>query len=445
VWAALRYRGAQTAALVLLSALVTACAVLAPLYARALEQGLLQSAIFRASAADTALVVSAGRTATAPDLGIADVLDAVPAKARELHEEPIGQLYARGSVRPRQGLMPSPLEMAYRDRVCDHLTLVAGACPRQAGQVAVSAKDLQKWGWRVGQAFTVPVSGAPSGTPPVTLTIAGAYEVRPDPAYWLRTQLDGRSGTLVGGGNDPVPALDTWVLSEPTFDKAFPNAQITVALPLKRDAITLDSLPEAAQAAAAVRSTSGNVTADSPVPGLLDQVRSGQGQVRVIVPILMVQLGLLAAVVLLTVASAAVDQRRPEVALARLRGRSREGARRLVLGELGLTVLLGLPLGTAMALALSELARRFVLPVESRSSCPGRWLRPWWWPGPSARAPSSWPPSPCFASRSRRSSGAFGRPAARRAGRSSTWSWSPSRSPGSRGWPPGPRTAHLRC
>ena len=362
MWAALRYRGAQTAALVLLSALVTACAVLAPLYSRALEQGLLQSAVFRAGPADTALVVSAGRTATSPDLGIADVLDAVPAKARELHEDPVGQLYGRGTVKPRAGLMASPLELVYRDRVCEHVVFAAGGCPREPGEVAVSAKDFRKWGWRVGQAFSVRVTGAPTGTPPVVLTIAGAYDVRPDPEYWLRTQLDGKSGTLVGAGNNPVPALDTWVASESTFDHAFPNAQITVALPLKRSAVTLDSLPEAAAAAAAVRSTSGSVTADSPVPALLDQVRAGQGQVRVIVPILMVQLGLLAAVVLLAVAGAAVDQRRPEVALARLRGRSREGARRLVLGELGLTVLLGLPVGTALAIGVSELARRLLLP-----------------------------------------------------------------------------------
>lgn len=32
---------------------------------------------------------------------IAEVLKAVPAEARRLHDEPMGQLYAQGSVRPR--------------------------------------------------------------------------------------------------------------------------------------------------------------------------------------------------------------------------------------------------------------------------------------------------------------------------------------------------------
>jgi len=37
VWAAIRYRRAQALALALLSALITACAVFAPLYERSLE------------------------------------------------------------------------------------------------------------------------------------------------------------------------------------------------------------------------------------------------------------------------------------------------------------------------------------------------------------------------------------------------------------------------
>ena len=38
MWAAIRYRRAQALTLLLLSALITACAVFAPLYERALEQ-----------------------------------------------------------------------------------------------------------------------------------------------------------------------------------------------------------------------------------------------------------------------------------------------------------------------------------------------------------------------------------------------------------------------
>jgi hypothetical protein len=62
-------------------------------------------------------------------------------------------------------------------------------------------------------------------------------------------------------------------------------------------------------------------------------------------------------------AHAAVEQRRPEVALARLRGRSREGGSRLVMAELTLTVLLGVPIGTGAAVLVSDLLRRTVMPT----------------------------------------------------------------------------------
>ncbi len=79
-------------------------------------------------------------------------------------------------------------------------------------------------------------------------------------------------------------------------------------------------------------------------------------------PLLLAQLALLAVTVLALVAHAVVEQRRPEVALARLRGRSREAGSRLVMAELALTVLLGVPLGALVALAGGEVLRRFVMP-----------------------------------------------------------------------------------
>src|SRR6476469_7563345 len=51
-----------------------------------------------------------------------------------------------------------------------------------------------------------------------------------------------------------------------------------------------------------------------------DEVARGREQSGLIVPLLMAQLGLLALVVLWLVLGAAIEQRRPEVALARLRG-----------------------------------------------------------------------------------------------------------------------------
>jgi hypothetical protein len=53
VWAAIAYRRALTLALLALSALITACAVFAPLYERSLEQSLLRDGLTQQSQLNT--------------------------------------------------------------------------------------------------------------------------------------------------------------------------------------------------------------------------------------------------------------------------------------------------------------------------------------------------------------------------------------------------------
>lgn len=382
MWAAIRYRKVQALVLVILSALITSCAVLAPLYSRALEQALLRNAVFRANPADTALSLSLIRSAISPDATLDTLREAVPGKVQRFFQPGIGSYTGQGEVVPRAGLKVSPLRLIARDRQCEHLRFVAGRCPTAAAEVAVSAADHTLWKWRVGQSFEVSDSAAPGATAPYRMTIVGVYQQVPDDGYWLRTLLGGKSGTTTGDGLESVPALDDWVTSAATFtqpqgadasggavssggaaaDPAWPVASLLMQYPVNRERLALDELPRTAAAVQRISVGANGVSVINPMSRLVRQVQSGRSQVRLIVPLLMAQLGLLAAAVLLSVAGAAVEQRRPEVALARLRGRSRDGARRLVLGELGVTVLLGLPLGFGLALAVGELARRLVLP-----------------------------------------------------------------------------------
>jgi hypothetical protein len=368
MWAAIRYRRTQAAVLVLLSALIATCAVFAPLYQRALEQALLRTSISAASVADTALVVRAGRGTANPTFVSRDLAGNVPPSVRVLYGDPVGQMSDSISVKPRAGLKDSPGDLVARDQVCAHLTLTTGACPKAAGEILVSAKDMAAWKWPVGKTFDTPVPALGSGPPAsTTLTVVGAYEVVPDEAYWLRTQLDGKSGTLVDVGTEQVPALDDFVTAEATFGKAWSVAQASLTLPLRRDLFTLGNLQQISDllgskdARASGQGIDGALV-ETQLPTIIDGIRVGQHQLRVIVPLLMAQLGLLAAAILLLVAQAAVEQRRPEVALARLRGRSREGAGRIVMGELALTVALGLPLGFLLALLLTTQVRGFLLP-----------------------------------------------------------------------------------
>ena len=353
----------------LLSALIATCAVFAPLYQRALEQALLRSSISSASIADTALVVRAGRGTANPSFASAALSGNVPASVQVLYGDPIGQMSDAISIVPKAGLKHSPGDLVARDQVCQHLTITTGACPKAVGEVLVSAKDMAAWKWPLGKTLDTTVPGLGQGEKPTaTLKVVGAYEVVPDEGYWLRTQLDGKSGSLIDVGLEQVPAIDDFVTPEATFTKDWSVAQATLTLPLRRDLFTLGNLQQISDVLAA---KGGNRAAgqgidgalvETQLPTIIDGIRVGQHQLRVIVPLLMAQLGLLAAAILLLVAQAAVEQRRPEVALARLRGRSREGAGRIVMGELAATVAIGLPIGFLLALLLTTLVRWFLLP-----------------------------------------------------------------------------------
>ena len=103
------------------------------------------------------------------------------------------------------------------------------------------------------------------------------------------------------------------------------------------------------------------VTVRSGLPAMADEARVGSAQAAVTVPLLMAQMGLLLVCVLWLVLVSAADQRRGEVAVARLRGRGSRGARRLLLDETLPPVVVGAPLGALLAVGLCTLARRTVL------------------------------------------------------------------------------------
>ncbi|WP_270886612.1 FtsX-like permease family protein [Pedococcus sp. 5OH_020] len=369
MWAAIRYRRAQAAFLVLLSTLVSACAAFAPLYQRSLEQALLRTALSSASVADTALVVRGGRGPANPSFTSAALEASVPQRVRALYRTPIGAMTDSVEIRPAPNKKPSPATLVSRDRVCEHLRIVPGTCPSAKDEVLVSRADLRSWDWKLGQVLATPVPGAGGAAPALTrnLKIVGAYEVLPAPAYWMRTRLDGKSGTPLVVGTEVLPGVDDLVTSEATFDSDWRQAQATLAFPLDRRLFTLDSLGEISEllhgSGTSSRQGIDGALVETRLPVLIDGIRVGQQRLQVIVPLLMAQLGLLAAAVLLLVAQAAVEQRRPEAALARLRGHSSHGAARLVRRELTVTVALGLPLGFALAVVLTAALRRVVLPA----------------------------------------------------------------------------------
>jgi hypothetical protein len=367
-WAAVRYRRSQSVALVLVSALVTTCALFAPLFVRTLEQGLLRAALLERDVADTTVVIRASRTAENPTLTPADLVGMLPADATPWFGQPIGMLTADTRIPPAAGKDPSPVRLVARDDVCAHVDLSAGRCPSASGEVLISGVDADSWGWTQGTRFEAPDPSRdpePGGTPApaVPLTVVGVYTARPDPSYWLRTAVQGKSGFLIAEGTTDLPLVDDFLVAPDTFSTGWAEGAVSAEFPLARERVSLSTLPDINASLAELDRPHEDMSVSSPVPGLVASVAAGRTIVQTLVPLLLAQLALLAVTVLVLVAHAAVEERRPEVALARLRGRSREGGSRVVMAELALSVVLGIPLGVLVALAGAEVLRRLVMPA----------------------------------------------------------------------------------
>ncbi|KRE42010.1 FtsX-like permease family protein [Knoellia sp. Soil729] len=355
MWKAIRYRGGQSLVLVLISALVATCAAFAPLFSRSIDQALLRATLGRLETADLKLSVLASRAADAT-LTAQAVEAGMPVGLQQWYEPGLSMTTAESQVVPTAGKKPSPVRLVARDEVCEHITLDEGSCPSSARDLLVSTADAKVWGWKPGSTLTVP----DQEQKPIDYTIAGTYTAKDEPDYWLRTEVQGKSGNLIEFG-DLVPGIDDFIVAPAGLAEGWQRAQLSVDYRLRSSTITLDSLAAAGAAVAAIRPPA-QASVGSPLPEIAEQVDNGQALVRQLVPLLIAQLVAVALAVLVLVAGAAVAQRRPEIAVARLRGRSRDASRRLVMAELGLTVLLGLPLGVLIAVGLSELVRRLILP-----------------------------------------------------------------------------------
>jgi hypothetical protein len=363
MWSAIRYRPAQAALLAALSALIVGSAAFAPLYERSLEQALLRDGLSRMSVGSTAIELSAVR----PQSGRLEA-----EQVREVFPSSLADAYHAGSdlwwgavgVPGRLGV--SPVVMYAAQDTCAGLEITTGRCPSAAFEVLASAAEAALQGWALGATLdarevrpTVPE--VPPFAAPVV--VVGTYVQTDDPTHWVGITLGGKAGTATA---DLVatPLMDALVTDAATFvhnqavspeptSVGWLQCHLVVTYLLDRDALTLESLPGVGPALGAATtkglSAPNAVRVRSSLGELADGVSEGQRQARVIVPLLMTQLALLAVIVLGLVAGSAVEQRRQEIALARLRGGGDRGAARLVLGELGTAVTVGAPIGLVLA------------------------------------------------------------------------------------------------
>ena len=365
-----RHRPVQAVAVVALAALLVASVAVAPLYYRAMQQSAAHVVLDRATVAARGVLLSQAPVESTFDPHPAQppeqVAASVPPDLRDLLEPPVHALSSSAGITVTSSREPQG-ELLWREGQCDHVTFVDGGCPAGAAEIAVSAADAENFGLQPGD--SVRATGPEGRTAP--LRIVGVYEQQPAD-YWLGQRLTGRSGTISTFGLATTLLHDTWLTSRETIGAEgdpFPTRLSSAGFVLDPDEVDADDLHALGTGVDALARATPEpgvppVTVTSALPSLDEDVQKQVDQARVTVPLLMAQLGLLAVVVLWLVLAAITEQRRTEVAVARLRGRGRSGARRLLLAELLPLGLVAVLPGAALAVLGVMVARSTVLPGD---------------------------------------------------------------------------------
>ncbi|WP_433167497.1 FtsX-like permease family protein [Kribbella sp. CA-247076] len=343
---ALRYRWTQAMVLTGVSLLIGTCAVFAPWFARAVEQTVMTEAL-SGQALTAAWRIESRAPARSRGPGQAESPEAldqlVPADLRPLFTPPVHGIYSNVGWRlPSTGDDPAPSgRLTWRDGYCDRLTVVEGRCPEKPNEVVASVADVDTWDLRIGTTLNaLPSDNLEGGG---TLTVVGLYRPKePRATYWFGQYPTGHS--RIPGAKDPGSS-DYLFTDRTTFAQTDWAPRLTADTRPIPGVARIDDL-ERLQAAS--NTVNGNAAElglfaenTSGLATLADRVQREREQATTIIPLVMVQVALFGVVVLALALAAVVDQRRPEIALARLRGSSARRTARALALELGLPVLVG--------------------------------------------------------------------------------------------------------
>jgi hypothetical protein len=344
---ALRYRWSQALVLAGVSLLIGTCAVFAPWFARAVEQTVMTEAL-SGQKLTAAWRIESRAPVRSRGPGQADSPEAldqlVPADVKPLFTPPIHGIYSNvgwrlagdaGSTAPRGRL-------TWRDDYCAQLVLVEGRCPQGPNEVAASSADVETWEFELGTTLTaVPSDNVADGGG--KLTVVGLYRPKePRADYWFGQYPTGHSRTPAE--KDPGSS-DYLFTDRTTFAQSDWAPRLTAdtrPIPGVARIKDLDRLHQATTTVNGNASERGLFAENtSGLASVVERVQRERDQATTIIPLVMVQVALFGVVVLALALAAVVDQRRPEIALARLRGSSARRTARSLSLELGLPVLTG--------------------------------------------------------------------------------------------------------
>ncbi|HEX3004128.1 MAG TPA: FtsX-like permease family protein [Angustibacter sp.] len=354
--ARLRSQPGQAVLVGALSGVLALTAVLGLAYARAVGESVQRTLLREAPAAARGVTLTVeGAEPPSP----AELLQRLqPEAARSTWAAPLTFAAANGLVGPDDHRVLVPV--IARDGACAHVRVAEGTCPSAPGQVLVSRSTAAAAGLRLGQRLDVADASVTSGAsrPGLTgLRVVGVYDqVRDVDTFWF-----GRRLTAGAPGSSDITAGEALLVDFSTLQAGtWQSLATSVDVPLDVRRLTVERVAAARADLEALQRKGSSLGArsSSQLGALLDQAAAQRQRAAAPLPLLALQGVLLALVVLGYVASATTEQRRPEVALARLRGQLPASAARMLVRDLAVVVVAGCVAGGVAGYALARLAAR---------------------------------------------------------------------------------------
>jgi FtsX-like permease family protein len=353
---ALRYRWSQMLVLAGVSVLIGACATFAPWFSRAVEQTVTTETLASQwLSADWQLESTPPLGVNGPSASVEpeQLATVLPDDLRPLFSPPLyGMTVDIGWGLGKQ--KPGPTgKLVWRDGYCEKLVLSSGRCPTAPNEVAVSTTDVKNYGTVLSATLSALPSRYAGGG---VLRVVGIYQADDHDPYWYGLPPTGHSVPA----SETRPASSDYMFTvRDTLEKGVWGAHSTVEthpLPGKVRVGDLDRVrqvtDESPVAAAAFEAQN-----TSALVSVIDGITAERKQAATIIPLVMVQVALFGVVVLALALAAVVDQRRPELAISRLRGAGARRTGRALAIELSVPVLVGTLVGAVVGFGLLLVVR----------------------------------------------------------------------------------------
>lgn len=357
---ALRYRWSQALVLAGVSLLIGTCAVFAPWFARAVEQTVTTETLAN-QRLSAAWQLAAGPPASTAGASVAmppeQLTEYIPAAVRPLFTPPVYGMSVEVFWALRGAKPEVNGRLIWRDGYCAQLVLVEGRCPEGPNEVVASTVDAKSYSAKVGAVITAESADYSVGGG--QLKVVGVYRpVDQQAAYWFGRGPVGYSRPATG----KLPAASDYLLTgRNTFSNGVWGYYSTLDTRPMPGKARLDDLPRMREATDRFDGDVAELGLDirniSGLVGVVDTIQAERKQATTIIPLVMVQVALFGVVVLALALAAVVDQRRPELAVARLRGASVRRTGRGLAVELGAPVLAGMLAGVGTGLGLLMIVR----------------------------------------------------------------------------------------